>query len=143
MVEGLMLYGENTSKVIERLYEKLTSVQNSLPEGVRLIPYYEQAELVEKATGTGLHHQKRTLQLCYLTRHTNPAGSAARSLLLVIFLYRLIVSIQECFHCCSFIAMHGLWLRANKTPFNSHLYPAPLAWSHHQSNWLHRFESLG
>ncbi len=48
----LMLYGENTSKVIDRLYEKLTSVQNSLPEGVRLIPYYEQAEIVEKATGT-------------------------------------------------------------------------------------------
>ncbi len=48
----LMLYGENTSKVIDRLYEKLTTVENSLPEGVRLIPYYEQAEIVEKATGT-------------------------------------------------------------------------------------------
>lgn len=48
----LMLYGENTSKVIERLYEKLESVQKSLPEGVRLIPYYDQSELVKKATGT-------------------------------------------------------------------------------------------
>lgn len=48
----LMLYGENTSKVIERLYEKLESVQKSLPKGVHFVPYYEQAELVKKATGT-------------------------------------------------------------------------------------------
>ncbi|MFH1942981.1 MAG: CusA/CzcA family heavy metal efflux RND transporter [bacterium] len=48
----LMLYGENTSKVIDRLYEKLPSLQKSLPEGVKMIPYYEQAELVQKATGT-------------------------------------------------------------------------------------------
>ncbi len=54
VVSGIvvMLYGENTSKVIDRLYEKLPEVQKSLPEGVKLIPYYEQAELVEKATGT-------------------------------------------------------------------------------------------
>lgn len=48
----LMLYGENTSKVIERLNEKLPSVQKSLPDGVKIVPYYEQAELVQKATGT-------------------------------------------------------------------------------------------
>lgn len=48
----LMLYGENTSKVIERLNEKLISVQKSLPAGVQIVPYYQQAELVQKATGT-------------------------------------------------------------------------------------------
>ncbi len=48
----IMLYGENTSRVIERLNQKLISVQKSLPRGVHLVPYYEQAELVEKATGT-------------------------------------------------------------------------------------------
>ena len=48
----LQLYGENTSKVIERLYEKVPEVQASLPKGVRLVPYYEQAELVEQATWT-------------------------------------------------------------------------------------------
>jgi cobalt-zinc-cadmium resistance protein CzcA len=54
VVSGIvvMLYGENTSKVIDRLYDKLPSVQKSLPEGVNLIPYYEQAELVKKAIGT-------------------------------------------------------------------------------------------
>ena len=48
----LKLFGENTSEVIERLYEKVEGVRASLPEGVSLIPYYEQAELVEQATWT-------------------------------------------------------------------------------------------
>ncbi|MDI6780772.1 MAG: CusA/CzcA family heavy metal efflux RND transporter [bacterium] len=48
----LQLFGENTSKVIKRLYEKVPEVQASLPRGVKLIPYYEQAELVKEATGT-------------------------------------------------------------------------------------------
>jgi cobalt-zinc-cadmium resistance protein CzcA len=48
----LKLFGENTSRVIENLYKKIPEVQESLPKGVRLIPYYEQAELVENATGT-------------------------------------------------------------------------------------------
>lgn len=48
----LKLYGENTSDVIERLYEKVEGVQASLPNGVSLIPYYEQAELIEQATWT-------------------------------------------------------------------------------------------
>ncbi len=48
----LKLFGENTSQVIERLYEKVDSVKSSLPEGVKLIAYYEQAELVQNATWT-------------------------------------------------------------------------------------------
>ncbi len=54
VVSGIVmkLYGENTSEVIERLYEKVKEVQGSLPEGLELVPYYEQAELVHSATGT-------------------------------------------------------------------------------------------
>ena len=48
----LKLYGENTSEVIARLYDKVESVKKSLPTGVTLVPYYEQAELVKNATGT-------------------------------------------------------------------------------------------
>ena len=48
----LKLFGENTSKVIERLYKKVEEVQDALPEGVKLVPYYEQAKLVEQATWT-------------------------------------------------------------------------------------------
>lgn len=54
VVSGLviMLYGENTSEVINRLYSKLESIKRSLPAGVKLVPYYEQSELVQNATGT-------------------------------------------------------------------------------------------
>ncbi len=48
----LKLFGENTSEVIENLYAKVEEVQTNLPAGVRLHPYYEQAELVAKATHT-------------------------------------------------------------------------------------------
>ncbi len=48
----LKLFGENTSEVINRLYEKIKQVQASLPAGVEMVPYYEQAELVHQATGT-------------------------------------------------------------------------------------------
>lgn len=48
----LKLFGENTSQVIERLYAKVAEVKRALPEGVTLIPYYEQAELVQNATWT-------------------------------------------------------------------------------------------
>jgi cobalt-zinc-cadmium resistance protein CzcA len=48
----LKLFGENTSDVIERLYERVDMVSKSLPEGVSLIPYYEQDELVQQATWT-------------------------------------------------------------------------------------------
>ncbi|MCU0857666.1 MAG: efflux RND transporter permease subunit, partial [Pontiellaceae bacterium] len=48
----LKLYGENTSKVIEKLYAKVDEVQAALPQGVKLILYYEQADLVKLATNT-------------------------------------------------------------------------------------------
>ncbi|KKM01555.1 hypothetical protein LCGC14_1793250, partial [marine sediment metagenome] len=48
----LKLYGENTSEVIDRLYAKVAEVQAALPDGVKLVPYYEQAQLIEQATWT-------------------------------------------------------------------------------------------
>ncbi len=48
----LKLYGENTSEIIDRLHRKVEEVQVGLPEGVSLVPYYEQAELVAQVTGT-------------------------------------------------------------------------------------------
>jgi cobalt-zinc-cadmium resistance protein CzcA len=54
VVSGLVLklFGENTSKVIEQLYEKVREVQKSLPPGVTFLPFYEQSELVHQATWT-------------------------------------------------------------------------------------------
>ena len=48
----LKLFGENSSEVIKQLYRKVREVQASLPDGVSLVPYYEQAELVRQATWT-------------------------------------------------------------------------------------------
>lgn len=57
VVSGIVmkLYGENTSSVISGLHAKLEQVKATLPEGVKLIPYYDQAELVSKATSTVLN----------------------------------------------------------------------------------------
>jgi cobalt-zinc-cadmium resistance protein CzcA len=54
VVSGIVmkLFGTNTSQVIDRLYQKIPAIQNSLPKGIHLVPYYEQAELVRQATGT-------------------------------------------------------------------------------------------
>ncbi|MDA3897390.1 MAG: CusA/CzcA family heavy metal efflux RND transporter [Desulfobacteraceae bacterium] len=54
VVSGIVmqLFGENTSDVIKRLYAKIPDVQASLPAGIKLVPFYEQAELVAEATGT-------------------------------------------------------------------------------------------
>jgi len=71
----LKLYGENTSEVIKRLYAKVDEVRASLPEGVKLEAYYEQAELVDQATGT----VKRALII----------GAALVMLTLVVFLGNL------------------------------------------------------
>jgi cobalt-zinc-cadmium resistance protein CzcA len=43
---------ENTSKVIEAVKTKVAEVNQSLPSGVSVVPYYDQSELVERAVGT-------------------------------------------------------------------------------------------
>ena len=48
----LKLYGENTSKVILALHKKLEEVKQGLPAGVKIVPYYDQAALVENASWT-------------------------------------------------------------------------------------------
>jgi cobalt-zinc-cadmium resistance protein CzcA len=54
VVSGIVmkLFGANSSDVIDALYEKIDKVQAGLPEGVKLVPYYEQTDLVENSTRT-------------------------------------------------------------------------------------------
>jgi cobalt-zinc-cadmium resistance protein CzcA len=54
VVSGMVmkLYGANASNVIDDLYSKVKEVQAGLPDGVRLVPYYEQADLVVNSTRT-------------------------------------------------------------------------------------------
>ncbi len=48
----LKLYGENTSDVISRVRERFDQINASLPDGVKAIPYYDQAALVDRASTT-------------------------------------------------------------------------------------------
>ncbi len=48
----LQLQGANTREVIYRVREQVVEIQRSLPEGVRIVPYYDQADLTDRAVGT-------------------------------------------------------------------------------------------
>jgi heavy metal efflux system protein len=48
----LKLIGENTSRVIQRVREKVEEINGILPEGVRVVPFYDQADLVTRAVDT-------------------------------------------------------------------------------------------
>ncbi len=46
------LFGTNSSTVIDRVEKKLEEINKILPEGLRIVPYYEQKTLVEAAVKT-------------------------------------------------------------------------------------------
>ncbi len=46
------LYGSNSSTVIGLVEERLAEINKSLPDGIKIIPYYEQKSLVEAAIAT-------------------------------------------------------------------------------------------
>jgi cobalt-zinc-cadmium resistance protein CzcA len=57
VVSGMVvkLYGTNSSTVIGKVEEKMKEINKALPEGVRIVPYYQQKELVEAAVSTVLN----------------------------------------------------------------------------------------
>ncbi len=48
----LKLFGSNTARVIRNLEDRITEINKSLPENVAIIPFYNQASLVEKCFST-------------------------------------------------------------------------------------------
>ncbi|MBP9664017.1 MAG: efflux RND transporter permease subunit [Pyrinomonadaceae bacterium] len=48
----LMLKGENTRTVVERVKERVEQIRKSLPKGVELIPFYDRTELVDRTIKT-------------------------------------------------------------------------------------------
>src|SRR3954469_17281222 len=54
VVTGIVLkrINENTKQVIERIKEKVAEINRSLPEGVTVVDYYDQAELVDNSIHT-------------------------------------------------------------------------------------------
>ena len=54
VVSGMVvkLFGANSSTVIRRVEAKLSEIEDILPKGIRIVPYYEQKSLVEKCVAT-------------------------------------------------------------------------------------------
>ena len=54
VVSGMVikLFGSNSSTVIGRVEDKMAEINNILPEGIRIVPYYEQKTLVEACVNT-------------------------------------------------------------------------------------------
>lgn len=48
----LMRYGENPLAVTKRVKEKIAQLTAGLPEGVRIVPFYERTELIERSLDT-------------------------------------------------------------------------------------------
>jgi cobalt-zinc-cadmium resistance protein CzcA len=49
---AMMLKGENSRTVVERVKERVEQVKKSLPKGVELIPFYDRTELVDRTIWT-------------------------------------------------------------------------------------------
>ncbi len=54
VVAGMVikLYGSNASTVIERVERRIEKINKALPEGVHIVPYYQQKDIVEAAVNT-------------------------------------------------------------------------------------------
>ena len=54
VVAGMVvkLYGMNSSTVISKVEQKLAEINKILPEGIRIVPYYQQKSLVQAAVST-------------------------------------------------------------------------------------------
>lgn len=54
VVTGIVLKGvnENTKQVIERINAKVTEINKSLPEGVQIVDYYDQSDLIDHSIHT-------------------------------------------------------------------------------------------
>ncbi len=60
----LMRYGENPLEVTRRVKEKITTLQSGLPEGVRIVPFYDRTPLIRKALETVEGTVKEELIVC-------------------------------------------------------------------------------
>lgn len=54
VVAGMVvkLYGTNASQVIEAVEEKIDNINDSLPKGLEIVPYYQQKDIVEASVST-------------------------------------------------------------------------------------------
>jgi copper/silver efflux system protein len=48
----IIRYGENTQEVIARVKEKIADLQKGLPDGVKIVPFYDRTDLIQRAVNT-------------------------------------------------------------------------------------------
>ncbi|MFA5038075.1 MAG: efflux RND transporter permease subunit [Candidatus Omnitrophota bacterium] len=48
----VMRYGENAMQTIHRVKEKIKEIEKGLPEGVRIVPFYDRTDLIHRTIGT-------------------------------------------------------------------------------------------
>ncbi len=60
----MMRYGENPLEVTRLVKEKITALQVALPEGVRIVPFYDRTPLITKALETVTHTVQQELLIC-------------------------------------------------------------------------------
>ena len=48
----IKLYGENSSTVIDRVEKRIVKINKMLPDGVKIIPYYQQKDLIQASVNT-------------------------------------------------------------------------------------------
>jgi cobalt-zinc-cadmium resistance protein CzcA len=48
----MMLIGQNSREVVANVKDKLKEIQKDLPEGVRIVPYYDRAEFIDRTLHT-------------------------------------------------------------------------------------------
>jgi copper/silver efflux system protein len=51
----IIRYGENTQEVIARVKEKIADLQKGLPDGVKIVPFYDRTDLIQRAVDTLKH----------------------------------------------------------------------------------------
>ena len=61
----MMRYGENPLEVTKRIKDKIRELQKGLPEGVRIVPFYDRTRLIEGAIHT-------VTRRCSSTRSSSP-----------------------------------------------------------------------
>ncbi|HEY2663849.1 MAG TPA: CusA/CzcA family heavy metal efflux RND transporter, partial [Candidatus Binataceae bacterium] len=49
---AMLLIGENSRVVVDRVKKQITNIEKTLPEGVQIVPYYDRADLINRTIGT-------------------------------------------------------------------------------------------
>lgn len=87
----LMLQGENAREVVQRVKQKIAEIQETLPPGVKIVPFYDRTELVDRTIRTVL---------------TNLSEGA---LLVIVVLFLLLMNLRGGFIVASVIPLSMLF----------------------------------